>query len=119
MRSTLVGILLASSSCGLFGPTVVCEESNLGGEMTCAEVLTLAREQLNGVSGITTLTAVQGSPCPADQAISCPEVPATAAVSTVYADLSDGRRIAVRVSAEDDDGRRLRADPPQDMGSTP
>ena len=112
MRGVLVAILLAGSSCSLFGPTVVCDEGNLGGEMTCAEVLSAARTQLAAVTGISTLTAVQGGPCRTDSLSCGPDIPDDAPVSTVYADLSDGRQLAVRVFVADGS---LRADPQIDM----
>lgn len=119
MRVALVVLLLIISACSLFGPKVVCDDASLAGEMTCAEVLSLAREQLADVSGISTLTAVRGHPCQEDSLGCGPDIPATTPISTVYADLTDGRRLAVRVFAHDDGGGPLRADPPQDMGTTP
>jgi hypothetical protein len=112
----VITILLFTSSCDLFGPTVVCDKSNLGPAMTCAGVVAAAQGQLAQVDGITLLTVVRGLPCDVDSLACPPDVPA-GIVSTVYADIADGRRIAVPVYAEDDGS--LRAGPLQEMSPSP
>lgn len=84
--------------------------------MSCEELMNAAQEQLADVEGITQLTAGRGVPCPRDAAVSCPDVPA-GTVWTVYADLADGRVLAVRIVSENGS---LNADPPfeiQNMGN--
>jgi hypothetical protein len=116
MKLALVVVGLLSSSCGLWSwPDVVCDEADLGG-MRCDEVLAEARTQLADVGDVRLLTVAPGVPCPVDEPVTCPDVP-RGTVSTVYADLGDGARIAVRVHREDDGS--LRALPPQDMGRAP
>jgi hypothetical protein len=116
MKLALVVVGLLSSSCGLWPwGDVVCDEAELGG-MRCEEVLAEARTQLVDVGDVTLLTVAAGIPCPVDEAVSCLAVP-RGTVSTVYADLRDGTRIAVPVYRGDDGS--LRARPAQDMGRTP
>ena len=79
--------------------------------MSCEELVDAALEQLADVGGITHLTARRGVPCPRDAAVSCPDVPA-GTVWTVYADLADGRVLAVRIVSENGS---LDADPPFDI----
>ena len=116
MRFLLAVVMFATSSCGWFGPEVVCDEAQLGG-MRCAEVLDMAGTQLGGVGEISRLTVSHGIPCPIE-AMSCgPDVP-PGVVSTVYADLADGRRFAVPVYPADGD-EAMHAGPLQEMGAAP
>jgi hypothetical protein len=110
MRAILLLALLLAS-CGGLGPTLTCDESGFRATMSCEELLDAAREQLAEVDGITQLSAVEGVPCPRDAAVSCPDVPA-GTVWTVYADLADGRVLAVRIVSENGS---LSADPPFDI----
>jgi hypothetical protein len=110
MRAILL-LALVLASCGGLGPTLTCDESSLGANMTCEELLDTAQEQLADVDGIAQLTAGPGVPCPRDAAVSCPDVPA-GTVWTVYADLADGRVLAVRIVSENGS---LNADRPFDM----
>lgn len=116
MKAVVMALLLITSSCNLFGPTVECDDADLGQAMTCAAVLEAARDPLAQVSGITLLTVGRGHPCDVDSLACAPDVP-VGTVSTVYADLADGRRIAVPVYAEDDGS--LSAGPVQEMSPAP
>ncbi len=116
MKALVMAIVLCTSSCDLLGPTVVCDESDLGPPMTCAGVVATAQSQLAQVDGITLLTVAHGLPCDFDSLSCGPDVP-RGSVSTVYADLADGRRIAVPVYAEDDG--LLRAGAVQEMSPSP
>jgi hypothetical protein len=85
--------------------------------MRCGEVVDVAGTQLADVGEITRLTVSRGVPCPIDEAVSCPDTP-PGAVSTVYADLADGRLVAIPVYAADGDGP-LRAGALQEMDRAP
>jgi len=116
VRAVVIALVLATSSCNLLGPTVVCDESDLGQVMTCARVVAAAQGELAQVDGITLLSVAIGLPCDFDSLSCGPDVP-RGTVSTVYADLPDGRRIAVPVYAEDDGS--LRAGPLREMSPSP
>ena len=116
MRGGIIALLLATSSCNLSGPTVVCDESELGQTMTCEGVVAVAQGQLAEVDGITLLTVGRELPCDVDS-LSCGTDVPVGIVSTVYADLADGRTIAVAVYAEDDGS--LHAGPLKEMSPSP
>jgi hypothetical protein len=116
VRALLVAVTFMTSSCNLLEPMVECDDSELGQPMTCATVLEAARDQLAEVDGIMLVTVARGLPCDVDS-LSCGPDVARGTVSSVYADLADGRRVAVPVYAEDDGS--LRAGPMHEMSPSP
>lgn len=118
MRRAVALVLSLAAACGVvLWPEVVCDERQLGG-MRCDEVVDAAATQLGDVGQISRLTVAPGVPCPIDEAVSCPDVP-RGSLATVYADLADGRRLAVPVTIADDGDGSLHAGPPQEMRPAP